>query len=345
MRNFFHRQGKFRPRPSEATQGDHAIPEDLWVKCLKCTELIYSKELDRNARVCPKCSFHFRLGARSRIALIADPGSFTEWDIDIRPNDPLAFVDGQGPYDEKITRTQQKTGETEALVTGRGTVDGRPLVMMVADFDFLGASMGSVWGEKLVRAVERAAETRTPVLSVNASGGARMHEGIFSLMQMAKTVAGFNQLGRAAVPHFSLLVDPCYGGVTASYATVADVILAEPGARIGFAGQRVIEQITKQKLPDGFQTAEFLLEHGMIDLIVDRSLFRQTLVTLIDHHRLPGTERPEPVTTVPLQAPAASNGLRPDDDLVRTAPLPGTSPDVAGSSTSAERRHQLGDNL
>lgn len=345
MRNFFHRQGKFRPRPSLDTQGDHAIPEDLWVKCPKCSELIYSKELDRNARVCPKCSYHFRLGARDRIALIADSGSFTEWDLDIRPNDPLEFVDGQGPYHEKIVRTQKKTGETEALVTGRGTIDGRPLVMVAADFDFMGASMGSVWGEKLVRAVERAVEARIPVLSVNASGGARMHEGIFSLMQMAKTVAGFNQLGRASVPHFSLLVDPCYGGVTASYATVADVILAEPGARIGFAGQRVIEQITKQKLPDGFQTAEFLLQHGMIDLIIDRSLFRQTLVTLIDHHRLPGSVRPDPLTGSGSEAAFASNGLHPDDDLTRTTALPGTSADAPVPSASGERRHHLGDNL
>ncbi len=344
MRNFFHRQGKFRPRPSEDTQGDHAIPEDLWVKCPKCTELIYSRELDRNARVCPKCSYHFRLGARDRIALIADPESFAEWDVAIQPNDPLAFVDGQGPYHEKIARTQKKTGETEALITGRGTIEGRPLVMVVADFDFLGASMGSVWGEKLVRAVERAVETSTPVLTVNASGGARMHEGIFSLMQMAKTVAGFNRLGRAAVPHFSLLVDPCYGGVTASYATVADVILAEPGARIGFAGQRVIEQITKQKLPAGFQTAEFLIEHGMIDLIVDRSLLRQTLVTLIDHHCVPQAERSEPALNLGSHTPSSSNGVYPDD-MASVAPLPGTSSDTPVRSLNTEQRRRLGDNL
>jgi acetyl-CoA carboxylase carboxyl transferase subunit beta len=321
MRNFFHRQGKFRPRPSEDAQGDPAIPEDLWVKCPKCNELIYSRELDRNARVCPKCAYHFLLGARDRIALLADPDSFTEWDVEIRPNDPLAFVDVQGPYDEKIARTQAKTGETEALVTGRAMVDGRPLVLVVADFDFLGASMGSVWGEKLVRAVERAAETLTPVLTVNASGGARMHEGIFSLMQMAKTVAAFNALARAAVLHVSLLVDPCYGGVTASYATIADVILAEPGARIGFAGQRVIEQITRQKLPEGFQTSEFLLQHGMIDGIIDRSLIRQTLATLIDLHRRPGD--------APVERRAASNGRHFDGDLSDASPLAGSETDDA----------------
>ncbi len=284
MRNFFHRQGKFRPQPTVPEDGEQVIPEDLWVKCPKCGDLIYSKELEHNAQVCPKCTYHFRLRARERIALLTDAGSFEEWDQGVRPVDPLAFVDGSGPYDQKIERTQRKTGENEALITGTGRIDERTFVLVVADFDFLGASMGSVWGEKLARAVERAIDQRCPVLSVNASGGARMHEGLFSLMQMAKTVACFDRLGRARLPHFSLLVDPCYGGVTASYATVADVILAEPGALIGFAGQRVIEQITKQKLPPGFQTAEFLLSHGMIDLIVDRTALRQTLVTLHDHH-------------------------------------------------------------
>jgi len=282
MRNFFQRQGKFRPRHTEDQGGDQNIPEDLWVKCPQCGELIYSRELDRNAHVCPKCGHHFRLRARQRIALLADPGTFVEWDTELRPDDPLQFVDGQGPYNEKILKTQQKTGETEALITGECLVDGRQLVLVAADFNFLGASMGSVWGEKMSRAVERAIERRLPVLTVNASGGARMHEGLFSLMQMAKTVASFELLGKARLPHFSLLVDPCYGGVTASYATIADVILAEPGAKIGFAGQRVIEQAIKQKLPKEFQTAEFMLEHGTIDLIADRQELKRTIVTLID---------------------------------------------------------------
>lgn len=281
MRNFFQRQGKFRPR-NDDDRGEQLIPEDLWVKCPSCGELIYSKELDRNDRVCPKCAHHFRLRARQRISLLADPGTFEEWDTALRPEDPLAFVDGQGAYPDKIAKTQTKTGEVEALVTGLCRLDGRPLALVVADFDFLGASMGSVWGEKLTRAVERAHDHGWPVLTINASGGARMHEGLLSLMQMAKTVAAFHRLGEARLPHFSLLVDPCYGGVTASYATVADVVMAEPGALIGFAGQRVIEQITKQKLPDGFQTAEFLLEHGMIDFIVERAQLRQQVRTLID---------------------------------------------------------------
>jgi acetyl-CoA carboxylase carboxyl transferase subunit beta len=288
MRNFFQRQGKFRPRDDDE-RGDQSIPEDLWVKCPKCGELIYSKELERNAHVCPKCGHHFRLRARQRIRLLADPGSFEEWDSALQPEDPLDFVDGQGPYPDKIAKTQGKTGEVEALITGFCRIEGRPLVLVVADFDFLGASMGSVWGEKLTRAVERAIEHGWPVLTVSASGGARMHEGILSLMQMAKTVSAFHRLGEATLPHFSLLVDPCYGGVTASYATVADVVMAEPGALIGFAGQRVIEQITKQKLPEGFQTAEFLLEHGMIDFIVERTQFRSQIGTMIDLYRGDGT--------------------------------------------------------
>lgn len=287
MRNFFQRQGKFRPLFRGDERGnDHQkqIPEDLWVKCPKCEELIYNRELERNGRVCPKCSHHFRLSARERIDLLVDEDTFTEWDTGVRPQDPLDFVDGQGPYHEKLTKTQQKTGENESLITGCATIAGRPFAVVVAEFSFLGASMGSVWGEKMARAVERAGEEGMPVLTVNSSGGARMHEGLFSLMQMAKTIAAFHRLGEKRLPHISLLVDPCYGGVPASYATVADVMLAEPGALIGFAGQRVIEQVTRQKLPEGFQTAEFLLEHGMIDQIVDRNALRETLARIADHY-------------------------------------------------------------
>ena len=286
MRSFFHRQGKFRPHAADGEGADQPvqIPEDLWVKCPRCEELLYSKELHRNARVCPKCAYHFRLRARERIFLLADDGSFREWDAGLRPENPLDFVDGGGPYDRKLEQTRVKSGEAEALVTGRACIGGHAVALAVCDFEFLGASMGSVFGEKLVRAVERCVQRRLPLLTVSASGGARMHEGLFSLMQMAKTVAAFARLGRERVPHLSLLVDPCYGGVTASYATVADVTMAEPGALIGFAGPRVIEQITKQKLPEKFQTAEFLLEHGMLDLIVDRAALRGTLTTLLGHY-------------------------------------------------------------
>lgn len=321
MRNFFQRQGKFRPLAKDQEGGEQPqIPEDLWVKCPKCGELSYKRELERNARVCPKCGHHHRLSARERISLLVDTGSFEEWDAGVRPQNPLQFVDGQGPYDEKIAKTQKKTGETESLITGSARIEGRPIAMVVADFNFLGASMGSVWGEKLARTVERAVEQKLPVLSVNASGGARMHEGLFSLMQMAKTIAAFHRLGEHRLPHFSLLVDPCYGGVPASYATVADVMIAEPGALIGFAGQRVIEQVTRQKLPEGFQTAEFLLEHGMIDQIVERNHLRDFTSTLIDHY---------------LGAPVglgrfSANGLQPASDLddtrvVASAPEPAAS--------------------
>ncbi len=318
MRSFFQRQGKFRPRSSDETTDTVAIPEDLWVKCPKCSELIYSRELDLNARVCPKCSHHFRLNARERLNTLADDGSFEEWDRGIQPEDPLEFVEPKGSYAEKLVQTQAKTGETESLITGLGRIDGRPIVLVVADFPIMGASMGSVWGEKLARAVERAIADGLPVLTVNASGGARMHEGLFSLMQMAKTVAAFDRLGRHRLPHFSLLVDPCYGGVTASYATVADIVMAEPGALIGFAGQRVIEQITKQKLPDGFQTAEFLLEHGMVDMIVDRTALRATMATLMDHHQTrarPGHASLNGLVTEPLDTTtpiATAEQARPD---------------------------------
>jgi acetyl-CoA carboxylase carboxyl transferase subunit beta len=317
MRSFFHRQGKFRPRSSDEAESDAPIPEDLWVKCPKCGELLYSRELDDNARVCPKCGHHFRLNARDRIALLADPDTFVEWDTGIQPEDPLEFVDPKGSYAAKLVQTQAKTGETDSLITGRASIEGRSIVMVVTDFDFMGASMGSVWGEKLARAVERAIEDGLPVLTVNASGGARMHEGLFSLMQMAKTVAAFDRLGRSRLPHFSLLVDHCYGGVTASYATVADVILAEPGAQIGFAGQRVIEQVTKQKLPADFQTAEFMLDHGMVDLIVERALVRTTVATLVDHHGV-GLSEPHVERAV---VPETDNGHLPNASLDDTEPI------------------------
>lgn len=284
MRDFFQRRSKFRPKDAEEERADLQIPEDLWIKCPKCDELIYTRELERNQQVCPKCAYHFRLRARERIALLADPGSFTEWDGNVWPQDPLDFADGAGPYHLKLQQTQEKSGEPEALITGGAMVAGSPVALAVSDFEFLGASMGSVFGEKLVRAIERAEELRLPLLTVSSSGGARMHEGLFSLMQMAKTVAAMARLGRSGLPHIALLVDPCYGGVTASYATVADVVIAEPGALIGFAGPRVIEQITRQKLPEGFQTAEFLLQHGMLDMIVPRSELEPTIGRLLRHY-------------------------------------------------------------
>lgn len=258
------------------------MPGDLWVKCPKCGELSYTKEHVKALRVCHRCDHHFRISARDRIALLADDGSFVEWDAHLTTANPLDFSVGNENYLEKADAARQKAGTPEAVVSGSIALDGRPLAVVVADFAFLGASMGSVYGEKLARACERALEHRIPLLTVSASGGARMHEGMFSLMQMAKTTTALTRLGQARLPHLSLMTDPCYGGVTASYAAVADVVMAEPGARIGFAGPRVIEQVTRQKLPEGFQTAEFLLQHGLIDLVVHRQDLVSTLGTLLD---------------------------------------------------------------
>lgn len=325
MRSFFNRHNKFQPRADDDAPLDQQIPDDLWVKCPKCGELLYSRELRQNARVCPKCAHHFRLRARERIFLLADDGTFREWDTDLRPEDPLRFVDGSGPYTRKVASTTKKSRESEALVTGHVSIGGHEVGLAVCDFDFMGASMGSVFGEKFVRAVERCLTHRMPLLTVSASGGARMHEGMFSLMQMAKTVAALGQLRRAGLPHLALLTDPCYGGVTASYATVADVILAEPGALIGFSGPRVIEQITKQKLPDGFQTAEFFLAHGMLDQIVARPELRGMVVTLLGHYaRASARRRPtgaipdEVIDDLPLAIGAAPVGL-PSDVMIGEA--------------------------
>ncbi len=285
MRSFFHRSGKFQPlQLVDEERADQAVPDGLWVKCPRCNELIYSRELENSCWICPKCDYHNRLTARQRIAVLADPDSFLEWDAGIGTSNPLGFAEPSGSYDSKIAKTIARTGEQEALVTGRMTISGYAVAVAICDFSFLGASMGSVFGEKLARVAERARDERLPVLTVNASGGARMHEGLFSLMQMAKTIASLRPLGEAKLPHISLLTDPCYGGVSASYAMVADVILAEPGALVGFAGPRVIEQVIKQKLPEGFQTAEFLLQHGMIDEIVNRTELTAMLARLLGHY-------------------------------------------------------------
>lgn len=280
MRELFRRQPKFTPTGED----DHRspVPDDLWVKCPKCGELVYTKEHMRSLRVCQRCGHHFRLSASERIEMLADEGSFAEWDADVTTSDPLGFVVDDEAYLAKAQKTATRSGVGEALISGRLKLDSKPVAVVVTDFSFMGASMGSVYGEKLARACERAVEDGLPLLTVSASGGARMQEGLFSLMQMAKTTAALTRLGEARLPHISLLTDPCYGGVTASYATVADVILAEPEALIGFAGPRVIEQITRQKLPPGFQTAEFLLEHGMIDQVTPRHSMIKTLSTLFD---------------------------------------------------------------
>lgn len=304
MREIFRRQPKFRPRDEDAQRA--AVPGDLWSKCPKCNELIYTKELARNHQVCPKCNHHFRLSARARIELLADEGSFQEWDVGLRTGDPLGFHVGDESYLAKANATAEKSGQSEAVVSGKLEIDGRELAVVVTDFSFMGASMGSVYGEKLVRASERAIEDRLPLLTISASGGARMQEGLIALMQMAKTNAALSRLGWARLPHFSLMVDPCYGGVTASYAAVADVIMAEPGAKIGFTGPRVIEQVTRQKLPEDFQTAEFLLQHGLIDLVVQRDELRSRIAALCDFYGNIGQVAPR--EQQPELATAALNG-------------------------------------
>ena len=273
-------RSRFSPR---AWIGQRSVPANLWVRCGndRCKELIYTREFEKNLRVCQKCHHHARLPVAERLAQLLDDGSFHEEDRGLRPGDPLGFVSAGQRYQEKLVETQEKTGLNEAIVCGTGAIDGARLRLAVADFSFMGASMGSVVGEKVTKAIERSLDDRLPFLAVCSSGGARMHEGIFSLMQMAKTSAALARLADARVPFFCLLTDPTTGGVTASFAGLGDVMLAEPGALVGFAGPRVIEQITKQKLPPGTQRAEFQLEHGMIDKVVHRRDVRPTLSRLL----------------------------------------------------------------
>jgi acetyl-CoA carboxylase carboxyl transferase subunit beta len=277
MKEWFRRQPKhFTPAPRENGQ---QIPDNMWVKCSSCGELNYVKQLNDNLKVC-KCSYHMRLTAREWLSVL-DADSFVEEDAELAPCDPLEFVSTKDIYAQKLRENQERTGLNDALISGCGTIDGRPLQLAVSEFGFIGGSMGSVYGERLARGAERAAERGTPLFTITATGGARQHEGVLSLMQMAKTNMALTRLAAAGQVHIALLVDPCYAGVMASYASVADIIIAEPGARIGFAGQRVIEQTIRQKLPPHFQTAEFMLEHGMIDMVVQRSDLRMTLARLL----------------------------------------------------------------
>jgi len=245
------------------------IAEGLWIKCDSCKEIIYRAEVERAGRVCPKCNYPFRISARERIALLADPGTFEERDTHLETTDPLGFKDTK-KYRDRVRAAVEKTRADEAVVCGLARIGGLPAVLCAFEFGFLGGSMGSVVGEKLTRAIELAIDKHLPVVIVSASGGARMQEGILSLMQMAKTSAALHRLGERRLPYVSVLTDPTTGGVTASFAMLGDVIMAEPRALIGFAGPRVIAETIRQPLPEGFQRAEFLLEHGQLDLIVDR---------------------------------------------------------------------------
>lgn len=272
----------FRKKKEDRGERKVKIPEGLWVKCDNCREIIYRKEIEKNLQVCPKCTYHFRLGARERIRFIADEGSFAEIDTDLTTGDPLAFTDTVS-YPDRVLQSKQKSGLSEAVITGDAALFGRAVILAIMDFSFMGGSMGSVVGEKIARAAERAFEQRVPFITVSSSGGARMQEGMLSLMQMAKVSASIARLRETDILYISILADPTFGGVTASFAMLGDVIIAEPRSLIGFAGPRVIEQTIKQQLPDNFQRAEFLLEHGMIDLIVERKDLKSVVRTIISH--------------------------------------------------------------
>ena len=273
----------FRRAPKAFTPGeqtrDQDTPDNMWVKCPSCGDLTYHKQLRDNLKVC-KCGHHMRLSAVEWQGLF-DSESFTEEDGDIAPLDPLNFVSPKDNYAQKLRDSQLHTGLYDAMISGNASIMGQGLQVTITEFEFIGGSMGSVFGEKIARAAERAYERRVPLLTINASGGARMHEGVLALMQLPKVNLTLARLGTIGMPHISLMTDPCYGGVLASYASVADIIIAEPGARIGFAGRRVIEQTIRQKLPANFQSAEFMMEHGMIDMVVPRTDLRSTLGRLL----------------------------------------------------------------
>jgi acetyl-CoA carboxylase carboxyl transferase subunit beta len=258
------------------------IPEGLWVKCANCKEIVYKKEVLRNANVCPKCDYHFRISARERLEQMLDGGKYEEFDRDIAPGDPLEFTDTR-PYTQRVLDYQQRTGERDAVVSATGEIGGYPVVVAVMEYGFMGGSMGSVVGEKVTLAAERALAERRPLIVISCSGGARMQEGALSLMQMAKISSALARLDQAGIPYFSILTDPTTGGVTASFAMLGDLNIAEPKALIGFAGPRVIEQTIRQKLPEGFQRSEFLLEHGFLDAVVPRTEMKQFLGRALRH--------------------------------------------------------------
>jgi len=269
-----------KPQETEGTPKKVVIAEGLWIKCDSCKEIVYRAEVERAGRVCPKCRYPFRISARERIGLLTDAGSFEEHQASLSSVDPLNFKDTKR-YRDRLKAAKQKTSAEDAVLTGLARIGGYPAVLCVFEFGFLGGSMGSVVGEKLTRGIELAIDKHVPVIIVAASGGARMQEGILSLMQMAKTSAALERLSRAKLPYLSVLTDPTTGGVTASFAMLGDVILAEPRALIGFAGPRVIAETIRQPLPDGFQRSEFLLEHGQLDMIVERKELKDTLRRLL----------------------------------------------------------------
>ncbi|HVJ48667.1 acetyl-CoA carboxylase, carboxyltransferase subunit beta [Desulfitobacterium sp.] len=267
--------------PPAAPSNRKELPDGLWVKCSNCGEALYKKDLVENDQVCTSCNYHFRITAHERLELITDPGSFEEWDVELHSNDPLEFPG----YGTKLKQAEEKSKQTESVLTGKATIEDSPVVLAINEGNFMMGSMGSVTGEKITRAIERAIELRLPVIIFSTSGGARMQEGILSLYQMAKTSAALARLSENHLLYISVLTDPTFGGVTASYASLGDIQIAEPGALIGFTGPRVIKQTMRQELPPGAQTAEFNQDHGLIDLVVERSQIRSVLGRLLRYHQ------------------------------------------------------------
>lgn len=271
-----------KPKITETKTKKRDIPQGLWVKCKDCGEMIFAKELQTNLKVCTKCEYHFSMTAPERVASLADEGTWVEVDADLVSVDVLKFT-GVAAYSERLRTYQRQTGLSDAVQTGLCKINGHDVSLAVMDFAFLGASMGSVVGEKVTRSIEKATELKIPSIVVSASGGARMYEGILSLMQMAKTSGALALHAKAGLPYFSVLTHPTTAGVMASYASLGDVIIAEPRALIGFAGPRVVKETTQQELPEGFQTSEFLRERGLVDVIVHRKQMKPTIGTMLDY--------------------------------------------------------------
>ena len=283
-----------KPMASSTAEKPSRVPEGLWVKCPGCSQLIYNKDLEQNLNVCPKCAHHFRMTATERLKSLFDNGEYTAHFDNLISTDPLQFTDTK-PYRSRLKATRESTGLKDAIIVATGRLDGLGVVIAAMEYSFIGGSMGVVVGEKITRAIEMALDRRQPAIVVSCSGGARMMEGALSLMQMAKVSAALARLDRARLPFISVLTDPTTGGVTASFAMLGDLNIAEPKALIGFAGPRVIEQTIRQKLPDGFQRSEFLVEHGMLDLVVDRRDLKATLARTLRFMRAESAPPDEPV--------------------------------------------------
>lgn len=280
--DLFYKKRKYATLSKDSMQRE--VPEGIMIKCKKCSTILYNKELEISQHVCPKCDYHFPISSLDRIRFTLDEGNFFEYDSDMFSNDPLSFPD----YNKKIEAAVQASGLSEAVITGEGTIKGFPVVIGVMDSRFIMGSMGSVVGEKITRAIEAAVVKKYPLVLFSASGGARMQEGVLSLMQMAKTSAALEKLGRSRGLYISVMTHPTTGGVSASFATLGDYNFAEPGALIGFAGRRIIEQTIRQELPEDFQTAEFLVKHGQVDKVIHRNKLRDTLAKILEMHSIKG---------------------------------------------------------